>query len=359
MHKQYGPYVRVAPDEVLIADVTAFREIHKIGTHFYKTKIYKFLNPTPPGQPPYGLFQETDPVKHFNMRRMLSRGFSVSYLRANWEPKVHERVQAVIKGMKQEAASNSGEVDVYKWWPLMAGDVISTLMFGESPNMVERGLVSSSVNGQYAMLTKAKDDEMVKAYKLNDAGNGFAYSFPYIYHILKWLPIPHLQEAWAGNKVLIERGKRAVENSKGTSQKHNIFAKVLAEADKDDTTLSDFEIALNAGVLVFAGTDTTATSLTYLVWAVLSNPSLRRELEDEVAQLQPPYTDDQVEALPILNAVVRETLRLYGAAPAPLPRYTPREGASFGGYYFPGGTTVATQAWTLHRDPAVFDHPDE
>lgn len=200
---------------------------------------------------------------------------------------------------------------------------------------------------------------MMAAFKLNDAGNSFAYSFPYIYHILKWLPIKNLQDAWIGDKVLIERGKRAVENSKGDSQNHNIFAKVLAEADKDDATLSDFEIALNAGVLVFAGTDTTATSLTYLVWAVLSNPSLRQNLEDEVAQLRPGYSDAELENLPILNAVIRKTLRLYGAAPAPLPRYVPASGATFRGYYFPPGTTVATRAWTLHRDPAVFENPDE
>ncbi|KAF2169453.1 hypothetical protein M409DRAFT_65111 [Zasmidium cellare ATCC 36951] len=342
MHKKYGQYVRVAPDEVLIDDVVAFREVHRMGTHFLKTKIYKFLNPTPPGQPPYGLFQETDPVRHSNVRRMVSRGFSLGYLRTNWEGTVHERVKAVVEGMKKEAVSNHGEVDIYKWWPLMAGDVISTLMFGECPHAVEQGL----------------DDELIAGYKLNDAGNGFAYSFPYIYHILKWLPIPSLKRAWAGNPVLIERGKRAVENSREVSQKANIFATVLAEAERDDPTLSDFEIALNAGVLVFAGTDTTATSLTYLVWAVLSNPSLMQDLENEVAQLQPPYTDEKLESLPVLNAVIKETLRLYGAAPAPLPRYVPREGAVLGGYYFPAGTTVATQAWTLHRNPKVFENPE-
>lgn len=142
MHKKYGPYVRIAPDEVLIDDAAAFREIHKIGTHFLKTDIYKFLNPTPPGQPPYGLFQETNPVKHSSRRRMLARGFSLGYLRGHWEATVHERVQAVIKGMKAEATANQGEVDVYKWWPLMAGDVISTLMFGECPQAIERGVVS-------------------------------------------------------------------------------------------------------------------------------------------------------------------------------------------------------------------------
>lgn len=148
-----------------------------------------------------------------------------------------------------------------------------------------------------------------------------------------------------------------MDKSKGVSQKYSIFAVVFVEAEKDDPTLSDFEIALNEGVLVFAGTDTTATSLTYLVWAVLSNPSLRQQLEDEVEQLEAPYTET-LESLPFLSAVIRETLRLYGAAPDPLPRYVPPEGASFGGHFLPPSTTVATQAWTLHRNPAVFENPE-
>lgn len=161
-----------------------------------------------------------------------------------------------------------------------------------------------------------------------------------------------------GNPVVLQRGKKAVENSKAKSTSKNIFSKVLADAAKEDAILSDEELVIEAATFIFAGTDTTATTLMYLIWAVLSNPTIQVELEKEVAALTEPYTDEQLETLPFLNAVIKETMRLYGAAPAALPRITPPGGTILGGYHIPAGTIVATQAWTMHRDPSIYENPD-
>lgn len=52
--------------------------------------------------------------------------------------------------------------------------------------------------------------------------------------------------------------------------------------------------------------------------------------------------------------VINEALRLHSAVPSALPRRVPPEGATLGGYYIPGGTTVSTQAYTLHRHRELF-----
>lgn len=67
-----------------------------------------------------------------------------------------------------------------------------------------------------------------------------------------------------------------------------------------------------------------------------------------------------LEKLPYLNAVVRETLRVYGPGPAPLERVVPKSETSFEilGCHIPPGTIVATQSWSLHRDAAVFPSPE-
>lgn len=59
-------------------------------------------------------------------------------------------------------------------------------------------------------------------------------------------------------------------------------------------------------------------------------------------------------------------LRLYGAVPSLLERVVPsRTSASkvdedfdMMGYALPPGTIVATQAWTMHRDPELFSSPE-
>jgi cytochrome P450 len=65
----------------------------------------------------------------------------------------------------------------------------------------------------------------------------------------------------------------------------------------------------------------------------------------------------ELENAPLLNSVIEETLRLYGAAPGALPRVVPSQGIIISGHQLPGGTEVSTQAYTLHRDPRIFQEP--
>lgn len=47
----------------------------------------------------------------------------------------------------------------------------------------------------------------------------------------------------------------------------------------------------------------------------------------------------ELEKLPLLNAIIREVLRLYPPAPGPIGRVSPAEGATLGGYYIPPGVS--------------------
>lgn len=71
------------------------------------------------------------------------------------------------------------------------------------------------------------------------------------------------------------------------------------------------------------------------------------------------YTDADVEKLPLLNAIIEETMRLYGAAPGMLPRVVPAGGVDMGGYFISQGSTVTTHAYSMHRDPEMFPDPLE
>lgn len=136
LHQQYGPYVRIAPTEVSVADPQAFSQIHKVGSGFRKSKWYLdlvlFERAT--------VFTMSDPKQHAARRKLFARAFSKSGLRQNWEPVVMEKVRLVVAKIHADALQ--GTADLFKWWTLFATDTSGNVMFGESFGMIEQGKVS-------------------------------------------------------------------------------------------------------------------------------------------------------------------------------------------------------------------------
>lgn len=175
---------------------------------------------------------------------------------------------------------------------------------------------------------------------------------------IQFLPPSLIPKLFQAENPLYEHGKVYLASVQASDTSSNIFSNMAAELEKQDG-LDERDVQIEASALIVAGTDTTANTLTYLVWAVLSRPSLQRDLEQEVACLPADFSDSDAEGLPVLNAVIKEALRMYGAAPGGLPRMVPATGTMMGGNFIPPGTTVTTQAYTFHHDASLFPNPHE
>ena len=171
---------------------------------------------------------------------------------------------------------------------------------------------------------------------------------PPVRFIGRFLPFTMFQ----GNDYLLEYGQRAVENSQDPeSDKASIFTQ-LDPVDKKDPasqSLTELDIKVEAGNMIIAGTDTTAYSETYIIWTILQHPDIQSALEAEVANLKDDFRETDLETLPFLNAVIKEGMRLYGAVPGSMPRVVPKGGMTAADYFIPGGTTVSSQTWSIHR----------
>ena len=66
-------------------------------------------------------------------------------------------------------------------------------------------------------------------------------------------------------------------------------------------------------------------------------------------------TDAKVD-LPYLDAVIKETLRLYAPLPASEPRKRPVD-TMIDGHQIPANTIVSMSPYALHRNPEIFRHP--
>lgn len=182
---------------------------------------------------------------------------------------------------------------------------------------------------------------------------------PWLHALLPYIPIKQVQKIATATDIVYTHGAVAIRNMRsGAGNAQNLFGQMLAVSDgQEKATLTDLDIREEAGNLIVAGSDTTAVTLTYLVWAVLKNPRLQAQLEEEISLMSEKLTVGELETAPILNSVIEETLRLYGAAPGALPRVVPKSGMNINGHHIPGGVEVSTQAYTSHRDPSIFPDP--
>jgi hypothetical protein len=125
--------------------------------------------------------------------------------------------------------------------------------------------------------------------------------------------------------------------------------------------------SLNSGAF-----ETSGNTTTYLFYEMSRHPDWQEKLRNELLTMKLPlkYTPGdvielesiphprEVDELPILHAIVMETLRLWPSVPGGQPRIVPRE-CTLGGYNnIPAGTVVQSYASVLHRTPSVFPEPN-
>lgn len=191
---------------------------------------------------------------------------------------------------------------------------------------------------------------------------GLRSMFPLVSKLSLVLPIPVFRTATQIQYRTFDYAQRALDRHRarvdaagGHDEHPTVFSRIYsAEVDE---TWTPVEIRDNAQVFIVGGSDTTANSMIYLIWCVCRLPEVRRRLLAELGGLGEEYTYEQLRDLPYLNYCVDEALRLYSALPAGLPRAVPPGGADLAGHFIPGGMTVTTQCFSLHRDEEAFPDP--
>jgi cytochrome P450 len=103
--------------------------------------------------------------------------------------------------------------------------------------------------------------------------------------------------------------------------------------------------------------DTTATTICATLYYLLKNPfaleKLRRELrEANIGKPVPQYAE--TKNLPYLDAVIKESMRLFPVLNWPMERRVPPGGATLAGMYFPEGTSVGCSLLAVHMNRALY-----
>ncbi|MCA9710729.1 MAG: cytochrome P450 [Myxococcales bacterium] len=140
---------------------------------------------------------------------------------------------------------------------------------------------------------------------------------------------------------------------------HDVLSTLVRAHDEDGTRLTDAELVGHMGLLVTAGHETTANALLWTLLLLAQHPRVYADLRDELRDAlhgEAP-TVEQLPRLPLLDAVVKESLRLL---PPTYMMFIRRAGEAFalGPYALPQGSRVLLSALVTHHMPEVWPDPE-
>jgi cytochrome P450 len=133
---------------------------------------------------------------------------------------------------------------------------------------------------------------------------------------------------------------------------------LVSARDEDGAMLTDEQLIAQIKILMFAGYDTTASTMTSLVMELLRHPEHLERTRAEVRadDRAAPVTMEDIRAKPYLEAVIKETLRLH--SPAFVNNRGVKEAFDYGGYHIPADWNVMLLPPFSHRMPQYFADPD-
>ncbi|GMT07808.1 hypothetical protein PENTCL1PPCAC_29982, partial [Pristionchus entomophagus] len=123
----------------------------------------------------------------------------------------------------------------------------------------------------------------------------------------------------------------------------------------DSDLLSLQEVKDEVNTFVFAGHDTTSTTMAWLLWCLATNPDvqerLHRELDDVMEDCHEAM-DVKLKNMPYLEMCIKETMRLY--ATAPFTERIAEADFDLDGYIIPAGSEIFLSPMLLHHNPDVY-----
>jgi cytochrome P450 len=173
----------------------------------------------------------------------------------------------------------------------------------------------------------------------------------------RWLPTRARRRARTASEALHRLADEILQACRADPTRDAPLVQSLIAASDPATgrALSDDEIRDELIVFMLAGHDTTATTLTYAMWALGHHPDMPDKVRAEVIGIgDRELTPEDVPALGYTVQVLHEALRLCppGAATA---RMAMRDEVD--GYRVEAGTMLVVGIYALHRDPALWDRP--
>ncbi|GAD97354.1 benzoate 4-monooxygenase cytochrome P450, putative [Paecilomyces variotii No. 5] len=344
LHKEYGPIIRINPDEIHINDPDYIDEVYNMGRVHKTPRLAEVFGPHP-------AIISTQPHELHRLRRRAINPFFSKKAVAELIPAIQGPIDILCKRL--EDASETGETLNMKYmYAAVTMDIIRDYCFARPPENV------------------FKPDFGRKAF---DDVDGFIEASILNVHI-PWFMRISLALPNSVNKILapamadifefrseLSTQVEAIRNGENRSYEkvgHRTVFHELLESKLPPEELERDRLRDEAFGLVTAGSDTTAMVLRGTSYHISVNPSIRQRLYDELKAAIPdpskPPPPQELEQLPYLSAVVLEGLRVCEPVSHRSNREFPDKALNYKGYIIPPGTGVGMTSYHTHHNEEIF-----
>ncbi|KAK4889667.1 hypothetical protein LTR27_011559 [Elasticomyces elasticus] len=357
LHQKYGPVVRFSPNTVSLNDPAALKAIYAHGANVQKSTFYKCFRSAPTA---VSTLLATEKDHHARKRRVMAQAFSADAMRG-LEQYVVGHVQDLIDKVddlveQQEKGQWSGSVNAAEYLNWLVFDIMGELVFSKSFNALGGNLKNRE--GIRLLGRAAKRNYVVAAMPIL-AQRGLE----------KWLPF--LRSLYLDRAKYLAFGKaqamaRMKENGFGESGRRDIFSFLLHAKDPEGDTGEGFskpELFMEANTLIVAGSDTSSTTMSAVLFYLLHNPQALRRLENEVRSTFVAVDDirmgPQMNCCSWLRACIDESMRMSPAVAGLLPREVMEGGFSIPSLdlHFPAGVEIGVSSYVVQHNADYVDDP--
>ncbi|KAI1012037.1 hypothetical protein LB503_004775 [Fusarium chuoi] len=340
LHKKYGPVVRIGPNEVSISDWRHLRTIYLNTKGMIKSPdFYEPATFVGKGN----IFQMINVQQHAARRKMSSPPYSLQSV-ALLDPLIKGNAQRLANRLK---SGTSSPVDAYNLCGLFSFEVICQAGFAKD--------FSNDTNG-------------AAAHKLLQAIDGSALTLlfdgalPFVARFDIGTKLPGvIGDSYRKRDYWREKSYEMVDHflEKSADDEKYLLTPLATGVDGYlGRKLTHEELVEEAMGYMFAGSGTTSSTLTYLLYELSKpeNAAIQEQLRTEVLAIP----DDDIVAIrnnAYINAVIKETFRAHPTIISTIPRLL-TEPLTLGQYTLPSGTVIGMQNWLHHHDASVFPEPE-
>ncbi|XP_065882296.1 cytochrome P450 4A25-like [Dysidea avara] len=296
--------------------------------------------------------------KWFRSRRLLTPAFHFGVLKPYIQ--VYNECAQILINKWTKLTSSNESVEICEPISLLTLDVILRCAFSHKSNCQNTGHQSPYVQSVYA-LSKILTQRLLFIphqsdflFYLSPSGRKFLRACKVVHD--------HSEKVIRDRKAVLEEQIMKGEPIKPTSgRKYLDFLDILLTSkDEDGVGLSDEQIRAEVDTFMFEGHDTTASGIYWTLYCLAKHPFHQQKCREEIRTVlddRDCIEWDDLKSLSYTTMCIKESMRLY--PPVPLYFRNISEDTTIKGHLIPKNTFVTIAPIGLHRQPDIWENPEE